>query len=132
MLESRRAGYKPAEIAALWSALKSCYGSDAAARLAVEQNNQVLCPVYASPALLQQSYKALVGIFGKDEALKIMAMNPAVLTCGAPGLQASEPSEIRKAAETRQVLDRVVTPAGFAVAILVVLALNVAFRVANL
>lgn len=124
--------YKPAEISALWGALKSCYGNEAAARAAVEQNDQVLCPVYASPALLKQSYQALVTLVGKQEALEIMAKNPAVLTCGAPGLLASKPNDIRQAAEVRQVLDRAVTAQGFGAFVLLILVLNVIFRVSSL
>lgn len=59
--------YKPAEIAALWKALKQCYGDEEAARRAVEQNNQVLCPVYATPQLLTQTNAALVKLVGKEE-----------------------------------------------------------------
>ena len=114
--------YKPAEIAALWKTLKTVYGSDALARKAVSQNNQVLCPLYASPALLSQSHAALVKKLGKEEALDIQLKNPAVLTCGAAGLDASDVGEIRNAANVRQVLDKFVTPTG-----LVVFALTVTF-----
>ena len=123
------ASYKPGEIAALWSALKSCYGNEALARQAVEQNNQVLCPLYASPALLSQSKNALVAILGKEEALEIMQKNPAVLTCGAPGLKASDPDEIRKAANARKFLDAFATPQGFGVFVVAILLLNVVYRV---
>ena len=109
--------YKPAEIAALWTAVKKCYGSEAAARAAISQNNQILCPLYASPSLLTSSQAALVALLGKEEALEIMAKNPAVLTCGAGYLEQSDPSEIRSAANTRQFLDRFVTPEGLSVAV---------------
>ena len=125
------ASYKPAEIAALWSALKKCYGDENLARQAVEQNNQVICPVYASPSLLTQSKGALVSMLGAEEALDIMCKNPAVLTCGALGLQKSEPNEIRKAANARRFLDVYATPQGAAVLVLAILLLNVIYRVVS-
>ena len=124
--------YADAEIKSLWNTVKKVYGSPEAARAAVNQNNQVLCPLYASPALLTQSYSALISIFGKEEALEIMQKNPAVLTCGQAGLLKSEPSEIRNAANARKFLDAYVTPQGFGIAVLVVLLLNVVFRVSQL
>eukprot|EP00316_Scyphosphaera_apsteinii_P026297 CAMPEP_0119306528 /NCGR_PEP_ID=MMETSP1333-20130426/7264_1 /TAXON_ID=418940 /ORGANISM="Scyphosphaera apsteinii, Strain RCC1455" /LENGTH=142 /DNA_ID=CAMNT_0007309845 /DNA_START=247 /DNA_END=675 /DNA_ORIENTATION=- len=102
--------YKASEIAALWKALKSCYGSDEAARQAVAQNNQVLCPVYATPSLLMQSRDSLVALLGKREALEVMLKNPMVLTCGSEGLANADPDEIRSTARTRQLLDKYVTP----------------------
>ena len=125
------ASYKASEISALWNALKKCYGNEADARQAVAQNNQVLCPVYATPALLAQSKSALVGILGKTEALEVMQKNPAVLTCGAAGLQASDPDEIRKAANARKFLDAYATPQGSAIFVLAVLFLNVIYRIAT-
>ena len=47
---------------------------------AVEQNSQILCPLYASPVLLTQSKAALVRMMGDDEALDVMLKNPMVLT----------------------------------------------------
>ena len=125
------ASYKSSEIAALWNALKQCYGAEDLARQAVAQNNQVLCPLYASPELLKQTFAALVKIMGsKDAAREVMLLNPAVLTCGARELASSEASEILQAAKTRQVLDRFVNPAGAAVFVLAVLFLNAIYRVA--
>ena len=59
--------YKQAELSALWGALKKCYGSEAAAREAIARNNQIMCPVYATPALLTETKAALVGLVGRDE-----------------------------------------------------------------
>lgn len=117
--------YKPQEIAALWSTAVKVYGSDAAARQAVSQNDQIICPVYATPQLLSQSHASLVGLLGKEEALEIMMKNPAVLTCGAKELAASDPGEIRSAANARKVLDGI-TAEGLTVALLAALALFVA------
>lgn len=125
------ASYKPAEISALWNTLKKLYEDEDAARQAVQQNNQVLCPLYANPALLTQSKDALVGLLGPAEALEVMKLNPAVLTCGKPGLLKSDPGEIRKTANARRFLDTYATPEGFAVFVLAVLLLNVVYRVAT-
>ena len=59
----------------------------------------------ATPQLLSQSHASLVGLLGKEEALEIMMKNPAVLTCGANEIAASDPDEIRSAASVRKVLD---------------------------
>ena len=59
--------YKQAELSALWGALKKCYGSEAAAREAIARNNQIMCPVYATPALLTETKAALVALVGRDE-----------------------------------------------------------------
>ena len=56
--------YKPSEIAALWTAVKKCYGSETAALDAISQNEQVLCPIYATPSLITESYLSLVKLVG--------------------------------------------------------------------
>jgi hypothetical protein len=120
--------YAPSEISALWVSLKKIYGSDAAARAAVEQNNQVLCPVYASPELLAQTHGALVKLVGKEDAQEIIAKNPAVLTCGAREIASADPAEIKSTASTRQILDKYVNkPEFLGVALLVVGLLRVIF-----
>ena len=102
--------YKPGEISALWNSLKKCYGNEELARQAVAQNDQVLCPIYATPAMLSDSKKALVDIFGKDEALQIMSKSPMILTCGSE-LRSLKPDDIRSTANTRQFLDAFKGPA---------------------
>ena len=72
--------YERRDIEQLWRAVKQCYGGEASARAAVEQNSQILCPLYASPVLLTQSKAALVRMMGDDEALDVMLKNPMVLT----------------------------------------------------
>ena len=64
------------------------------------------------------SKKALVDIFGKDEALEIMRKSPMILTCGSE-LRDLKPDDIRSTASTRQFLDAFKGPA--------VLALPIAF-----
>ena len=113
------AAYKPAEIERLWRAVKQCYGGEASARAAVQQNDQILCPLYASPELLTQSKGALVRLMGREDALDVMLKNPMVLTCGAAELEKLSPDEIKSTANVRRVLDKVVTPTGLAVAVLV-------------
>ncbi|KAL3922461.1 MAG: hypothetical protein SGPRY_004550, partial [Prymnesium sp.] len=95
--------YKREELSALWSSLKKCYGSEALARQAVRQQPQVMCPVYASSSLLEQSRDALVVLLGKEEAVDIMLKNPMVLTCGGRELSASSPSEIRNVRDCRPI-----------------------------
>jgi hypothetical protein len=78
--------------------------SSGCSRAAVAQNNQVLCPLYASPALLSASKAALVELMGKEEALDIMKTSPMILTCGSD-LRDLKPSDIRSTANTRRFLD---------------------------
>ena len=123
--------YKKSEITALWGALKRCCGgSDEAARQAVSQNSQVICPVYATPELLTQTNDALVKLVGKKEALQILIMNPMVLTCGAVGLATQKPADIRSAAQARQVVDRLATPTGLVSSLVALGLLRVAYLVA--
>merc|ERR1711918_108763 len=56
--------YQPRQLSALWGSLKRVYGSEGLARAAVQQNNQVMCPVYATPELIQTSHKELIALVG--------------------------------------------------------------------
>ena len=96
--------YKQEDINALWATLKRLYGGEAAAAAAVKANNQVLCPLYSTPATLTSTYNSLKQVIGSEkEAREIMALNPAVLTCG--DLSGEDPDEIRKVANARRSLD---------------------------
>lgn len=97
------AAYKQSDINALWMTLKKCYGSESAARAAVKQNNQVICPLYSTPAQMTKSYQSLIKVVGKKDALSVMAMNPAVLTCG--DLTGQDPNEIKRIASARRGMD---------------------------
>ena len=123
------AAYKPQDIESLWKTLQKVYGGEEAARQAVRQNAQVICPLYGSPSLMTQSYDALVEVLGKEEAAEVLQKNPMVLTCGR-GLLDVEADEIRSAANTRQFLDKWVTPQGLSVAIAVA-ELAIAVRLAG-
>ena len=54
-----------------------------------------------------------------------MLKNPMVLTCGSRELAASEPDEIRNAANVRFYLDKFANPAGFGVLLAFFTALKV-------
>ena len=95
--------YKQKDIDALWNTLKQVYGSEAAARKAVKQNNQVICPLYATPATMRLAYNSLVKLCGKADAKEIMANNPAILQCG--DLSGEDPVALRKAAAARVGMD---------------------------
>ena len=100
--------YDPAEVEALWDTLVELYNSDAeaAATAAKQVRGDVICPLFASPTLLRESYEALVDNLGETEAREIMAKHPAILTCG-PGIRGAEPDEIRRLATLRNVMDRI-------------------------
>ena len=67
---------------------------------------QIVCPIFATPALVAASRAALVERMGEEEAKTIMGKHPCVLTCG-DGLLTADPDEIRRFAELRRVLDAI-------------------------
>lgn len=67
---------------------------------------QIVCPIFATPALVAASRAALVERMGEEEAKMIMGKHPCVLTCG-DGLLTADPDEIRRFAELRRVLDAI-------------------------
>ena len=67
---------------------------------------QIVCPIFATPALVAASRAALVERMGEEEAKTIMGKHPCVLTCG-DGLLTADPDEIRRFAELRRMLDAI-------------------------
>ena len=67
---------------------------------------QIVCPIFATPALVAASRAALVERMGEEEAKTIMGKHPCVLTCG-DGLLTADPDEIRRFAELRRLLDAI-------------------------
>lgn len=100
-VESFSAYHDPKLIDALWVAVRKCYGSEEAAVTAVRRNGQILCPTFASPKLISDSYGGLSDLMGTEEALEIMMKNPAVLTCG-DRIRTANPAEIRNFANFRR------------------------------
>lgn len=99
--------YDPNDVEGLWDALVELYGSEELAITAAKQvRGDVICPLFASPDLLRESYEALVDNLGETEAREIMAKHPSILTCG-PGVRNAEPDEIRRLAAFRQVADQI-------------------------
>jgi hypothetical protein len=97
--------YDQQEVEANWDAVVKAYGSqELAAEAVIRLRGSIICPLYASPALIEASLDALKSVIGDEEATEILAKNPAVLTCG-DGLRTADPGEIRRLATLRQVLD---------------------------
>lgn len=117
--------YKANDIEALWKAVRECYGSEEAALQAVRQNNAVLSPVYATPALLRRSALLLKQLLGEEDAAKVLRDNPAVLTCGEV-LAESDPAEIKRIAAVRRVLDSI--PKSGLQGLVAVLVASIAYR----
>jgi len=110
--------YPEVEVEALWAAVVECYGDEELALKGVSQvRGQVICPIFASPTLIRESYEALVSNIGEEEAKTIMIKNPCVLTCGA-GIATADPDEIRRLANVREVLDAIPPQALLGVSIL--------------
>lgn len=98
-----------------WKVIIDLYGSEEEAVAAVRRNAMILAPMYASPSTLKESFDALLTAMGnEEEAMEIMRMNPAVLTCG-PGLANADVAEIRNFAKFRSVVDQIPPSAIWAV-----------------
>ena len=95
--------YAQRDIDALWNTMRPLYGSDKAARAAVQQNSQVICPLYSTPATMKEAYTSLVKLVGREDAREIMGQNPAILQCG--DLSGEDPAQLRKAAAARVGMD---------------------------
>ena len=108
--------YPMAEIEQVWGALLACYGNEKDAIQACRDNYQILSPSYSFCNTLLASRDALVDMMGKEEALEVMKMNPAVLQCG-PSLDTLGPDEIKGFANLRaigkKIPDNIVGPACF-------------------
>ena len=87
-----------AELIAIWRAFERVYGSRDKALAASRKNQQVILPYLNSPETIVGAHKALVGIFGKDGAAKIIEQNPGVLACDPKTLAATPAADIEKAA----------------------------------
>jgi hypothetical protein len=99
--------YSPDDIEELWEAVVEAYGSEGAAEAAVLQvRGQILCPVYITPDMVQESRAALAANLGEEEASEIMAKNPCILTCGE-SLEVADPAEIRRLAQFRFYFDKI-------------------------
>ena len=99
--------YDPKDVEANWDAVVKAYGSqELASEAVIRLRGSIICPLYASPSLIEASLDALKSVIGEEEATEILAKNPAVLTCG-DGLRNAEPGEIRRLASLRQVLDSI-------------------------
>eukprot|EP00908_Phaeocystis_cordata_P027359 Transcript_9914.p2 GENE.Transcript_9914~~Transcript_9914.p2 ORF type:complete len:368 (-),score=94.44 Transcript_9914:105-1136(-) len=120
-----RASYPQKDVAALWKAVKTAYGTEADALSAVRANPQILNPAYTSPpGLVGRSKAALVAVLGEKEALEVMLKNPAVLQCGN-SLREQPPAQLRSFANARSAVDRL--PAGAPAALLGTLSLLLLF-----
>mmetsp|Transcript_5206 Transcript_5206/g.15925 ORF Transcript_5206/g.15925 Transcript_5206/m.15925 type:complete len:169 (+) Transcript_5206:43-549(+) len=122
------ANFEASEVEALWKALRKCYPSEEAALQAVRQNANVICPLFATPTLIQQTYRVLIDELGKEDAIKVLQMNPSVLTCGDQ-LRGVGADEIMRAARVRRSLDAIPSEAFGGCLALVVAA--IAYRLAT-
>jgi len=98
--------YEEREVEALWRAVRKCYPSEEAAIQAVRQNANVVCPLFATPSLIQQTYRILTDVLGKEAAAEVLMLNPSVLTCGDQLRDVSE-DEIMRVARARRALDSI-------------------------
>ncbi|EOD22638.1 hypothetical protein EMIHUDRAFT_239912 [Emiliania huxleyi CCMP1516] len=114
-----RKQYPPAKIAALWTELKACFGSEELALQAVRENPQIINPSYTDPPkLLARSKSCLVEIMSEEEAIEVMLKNPAVLQCGL-SLRSTQADEIKSFANLRYYGGRLVPNPTAALAVVV-------------
>jgi len=98
--------YEKRQLELLWGALLKCYGSQALAEQAVLSNPQILNPSYSFCNTMIASKDVLFDMMGKEEALEVMLMNPAVLQCG-PSLDTLGPDEIKGFANIRSLGNKI-------------------------
>ena len=79
------------EIDAIWDAFERAYGNRDAALTASRKNSQVLLPFLNSPETITGANRALVTLFGKEGARRIVERNPGVLACAPPALPSRPP-----------------------------------------
>ena len=92
--------YPKKDLEQLWGALLACYGTEELALQAVKDNYQILNPSYSFCNTMLSSRDVLVDMMGKEDALEVMCLNPAVLQCG-PSLDTLGPDEIKGFANIR-------------------------------
>ena len=98
--------YSRKELDQLWGAMMACYGTEDAARQAAFDNPQIINPSYSFTNTMLDSRDVLLDMMGKEAALEIMLLNPAVLQCG-PSLDTLGPDEIKGFANIRSVSNKI-------------------------
>jgi len=119
--------YPQKDLEALWGTLVQCYGTEALAAQAVKDNWQMINPSYSFPNTMLTSRDVLVDMMGKEEALEVMTLNPAVLQCG-PSLDTLGPDEIKGFAQIRNIGTKI--PDNLAVPLIAFTIALVAFPIA--
>jgi hypothetical protein len=95
-----------AQLDQLWGAMIACYGTEELALRAATQNTQIINPLYSFTNTMLASRDVLVNMMGKEEALEVMLLTPAVLQCG-PSLDTLGPDEIKGFARIRALGNKV-------------------------
>ena len=113
--------YPMKDMEVLWGALLACYGTEELATQAVKDNWQMINPSYSFCNTMLASRDVLYDMMGKEEALEVMVLNPAVLQCG-PSLDTLGPDEIKGFANIRAIGKKIPENAvGPAIAIVIAL-----------
>jgi len=94
--------YPMKDVEQLWGAMVACYGTEALAIQAAKDNYQMINPSYSFTNTMLASRDILVEMMGKEDALEVMLLNPAVLQCG-PSLDTLGPDEIKGFANIRAI-----------------------------
>ena len=92
--------FEDRELIAVWNAFERVYGSREKALAASRKNQQVILPYINTPETIIGAHKALVNLFGKEGAARIIEKNPGVLACDPVTLAKTSPAEIEKAANS--------------------------------
>ena len=91
------------DVEVLWAALLSCCdGCEERAIAAARSNPQIINPSYSFCNTMLESQKVLLGVMPKQEALEVIAQNPAILQCG-PALETASVAEIKLVARVRSI-----------------------------
>ena len=101
----QRALADPKAVAPLWRATRACYPNEDAAIDAIKLNKALLLPWVSSKESIEGSFRVLCETLGsRDEAVKVVTLNPGVLGCDPKRLSLSSADEIKSVAATAAAL----------------------------
>ena len=82
----------------IWSRLLEIYPDEAMTLSAVQRNSALVLPYLNKPAFIDGSWKVLLEMMSREEALEVVIKNPGILASNPAGLAMSDAETIKRAA----------------------------------
>ena len=82
----------------LWSRLLRIYPTEEAALSAVIRNSALVMPYLNKPAYIDGSWRVLLSMMSREEALEVITKNPGILSCDPAALRTSDAASVKRAA----------------------------------